>query len=508
MGEDPRNYEPGKFYVVHLGDVLGGRYLIFRKLGTGSQSTIWLARDKSAPHQRFVAIKVFGAKTSETELKLDKLWRRPFDHSGKQHVELALDSFMVHGPGGDHFCKVLEPLGRSLSSILETAFERRARLNEPESWLGKASEGDWWSIGFAKRVCWQILLGLDYLHTQHIAHRDIQPANVCVSLRYSLDSLSENEIQRAVWPADVVHSASDGKVDEANEDRPGQNQDEDSNSDDTSEEEEDWQREFKERKRANQEQWKATEVGDKLAEPHSAEWNKANFFNTRNDIELLRRRDRKPLGPDEIHYTVAATPLEDEINLEKVAHSDEPLRLVLVDLGFACAFEECEKLPLRNLSDFRPPEALLGVPATHKADVFSLGLLFWEIVMLRRLVETRFVADDPERIYQKNRLLRDLAQRLGPVPATIRAQWSDASEFVDAEGNALDMQEQDEQVYEPDDFEYGDIWHHARIRKPLDMSDNEMEVFVSLVKVMLQWDPESRPSTTDLLQHEWFKDLQ
>lgn len=128
--------------------------------------------------------------------------------------------------------------------------------------------------------------------------------------------------------------------------------------------------------------------------------------------------------------------------------------------------------------------------------------------MLRRLVEHRFSFSDPEKVYLKNRQLRDLAHRLGPVPAALRAQWPAADDFVDAEGHALDMQEQDEEVYGPDDFEYGDIWHHARKRRPLDMSDEDMDAFVRLIQRMLQWQPEQRPSTSELLQDEWFQDLQ
>jgi hypothetical protein len=168
-----------------------------------------------------------------------------------------------------------------------------------------------------------------------------------------------------------------------------------------------------------------------LAEPHSVEWNKSNFFNSRHNIELLQRRDGKPLKPGEIHCTVAATPLDN------TAYLNQSSRIVLVDLGFACAFDECEQLPLRNLSDFRPPEALLGIPATHQADIFSAGLLFWEVVMLRRLVEMRFVSNDPQRVHQKNRLLRDLAQRLGPVPDKIRTQWRDADKLVDMDADKL-----------------------------------------------------------------------
>lgn len=92
---------------------------------------------------------------------------------------------------------MFEPLRRAFSSVLESAFEKRAELNAPQGWLGKAADGDLWSVQFAKRDCWHILLGLDYLHSQRIAHRDIQPANICMALEYNLYSLDENEIQLA-----------------------------------------------------------------------------------------------------------------------------------------------------------------------------------------------------------------------------------------------------------------------------------------------------------------------
>jgi hypothetical protein len=266
-----------------------------------------------------VVVKVLGATTSETELRIDKLLQ-PSAHEGKQHVEIAPDSFIILRPNGHHFCKVLEPLGRAFSSVLETAFEKRAELNPPQVWLGKAVDGDLWSVQFAKRACWQILLGLDYLHSQRIAHRDIQPANICMALEYDLSSLNENEIQSAVWRVEGEKDAKGEKLEQPEENRSDaikdtSPEDEASSDEDTDSNggQEEWQREFEEGKMVAKDQWQAFEAGDMLAEPHSVEWNKSNFFNWRHNIELLQRRDGKPLKPGEIHYTVAATPLDRRI---------------------------------------------------------------------------------------------------------------------------------------------------------------------------------------------------
>ena len=40
------DYHPGGLHPIHIGDTFdGGRYKILRKLGYGSFSTVWLARD-------------------------------------------------------------------------------------------------------------------------------------------------------------------------------------------------------------------------------------------------------------------------------------------------------------------------------------------------------------------------------------------------------------------------------------------------------------------------------
>lgn len=38
-------YDPKRFYPTALGEVLNGRYQVATKLGYGTSSTVWLARD-------------------------------------------------------------------------------------------------------------------------------------------------------------------------------------------------------------------------------------------------------------------------------------------------------------------------------------------------------------------------------------------------------------------------------------------------------------------------------
>lgn len=467
-----------------------------------------------APTRHFVAVKVYSSDARNTEFAVDKVLQSfPGSHQGKRHVELALDSFLIHGPSGQHVCRVLEPVGRSLHSIIQERFERRCDLNEPKPWLGSAVQGDGWSIQSAKKICWQILEGLHYLHSRRVAHRDIQLGNICAALRYNLDSLSENEIQTAIWHTEEQHNS---PLHETQTPVIWSDSDSETDSIDSTELErqrriEETKRQEKEDKYILEQQWKflMLDPGDPLAAPHSAEWNTANFLNTRNQshIDLIRQKDGSPLDKNprklqDIHYTIEPKPLDDGFDLEN------DFRFVLIDLGFACSFDECEKQSAPGgVFDFMSPEHMLDLPTTFKGDIYSLGLVFWKVVMLRSLVEQRMNWDDPN--FSRNRRLRDLAQRLGPVPPTLRAQWDKAEDFVDADGYALDnLLEMDGREYEPDEFEYGDIWHQALSRKPLDMSTQDMEAFVNLITEMLQWIPESRPSTLELLKHAWFKEFQ
>ncbi|KAJ7118489.1 kinase-like domain-containing protein [Mycena crocata] len=111
--EEGKNYGPGGLFPVKLGDVLGPegsnpRYRISAKLGHGSYSTVWLARDLVA--RCTVAVKVVRASESSTsrEAAILKHLRTPM--SDPPAVLQLLDSFKLTSVNGVHQALVTEPV--------------------------------------------------------------------------------------------------------------------------------------------------------------------------------------------------------------------------------------------------------------------------------------------------------------------------------------------------------------------------------------------------------------
>ncbi|KAL3471588.1 hypothetical protein BJX99DRAFT_263087 [Aspergillus californicus] len=114
--EDLSDYKPDRFYPVELGEILQGRYQTIAKLGFGTSSTTWLARDLR-DHQ-YVALKVC-VHTSLVHREL------PFYHhithciksnlpERQVNIRRLLDSFQIAGPCGTYIALVFEAAQMSL----------------------------------------------------------------------------------------------------------------------------------------------------------------------------------------------------------------------------------------------------------------------------------------------------------------------------------------------------------------------------------------------------------
>lgn len=98
--EKPERYRPGGYHPIAIGDHLNDRYNVVHKLGFGTYSTTWLARDRNT--KNYVAIKIAIAEADMLESKIlnSLALSEPSNegHPGKALIPRVLDSFSLDGP--------------------------------------------------------------------------------------------------------------------------------------------------------------------------------------------------------------------------------------------------------------------------------------------------------------------------------------------------------------------------------------------------------------------------
>ncbi|KAL6918397.1 hypothetical protein FSST1_009892 [Fusarium sambucinum] len=362
--EKTPNYHANRFFPIHLGQILDGRYQVATKLGYGANSTVWLARDLTRwrwSHEKYVAIKVNATKQPSRQTPLENeldimthIAQVDPQHKGWHFIRKLSDSFTLQGTSSIHDCLVLE-------ALREPLWLYRGR------YIGGVVPPD-----ILKILVQMILHALDYLHSECcVIHTDLKPDNIMVKIEDA--SILERDVQDE-FENPLPQKHLDGRI---------------------------------------------IQIAD---------------------FDLSVRT-----SPGQIHMGA----IQGEM--------------------------------------YRAPEVILNAGYTYSADIWSLGVMLWDLLEGKGLFDPTVSSEDDE--YDDQSHLAQITALIGPPPGDLLSRGQRTSMF-----------------YKPD----GELKNADRI--PCDfnlentikcMTGEEKVRFIEFIRRIVRWSPEERSTARELLQDPW-----
>lgn len=144
--------------MIILGMLIGDRYEILDKIGTGGMSDVYKAKDHKL--NRFVAVKVLKQEFNENTNFVSKFRVEAQAAAGLMHPNIV-NVYDVGEEEGIYYIVMELVEGITLKNYIE----KKSRL----------------SIKEAISIAIQVSMGIESAHNNHIIHRDIKPQNIIIS---------------------------------------------------------------------------------------------------------------------------------------------------------------------------------------------------------------------------------------------------------------------------------------------------------------------------------------
>ena len=168
--------------------------------------------------------------------------------------------------------------------------------------------------------------------------------------------------------------------------------------------------------------------------------------------------------------------------------------LTLADFGEAFTPFTEQRFHSNTPRTLRPPETKFAAekPLSFAADIWTLACSIWTILGQRPLVDIFSFTDDY--------VTREQVDALGRLPEDRRALWDARSQYFDSQGNLLD----DTCPRRSLEVRFEDSIQLPRRERGMEsIGDEEKFALLSMLRAMLAFVPEERPTAASLLDCEW-----
>lgn len=154
-----------------------------------------------------------------------------------------------------------------------------------------------------------------------------------------------------------------------------------------------------------------------------------------------------------------------------------------------CRGEDCHT-PLA----MRPPEARFKpqAPLSYSADIWSLAVAIWEVLGMKAIFSNEYITED-EMVSQH-------IDVLGPMPTTWWEHWEEREEFFDQYGRPTEGREVWPELEQA--FEQGVQGYRRKLQMGA-FGGEETRAILNLIRWMLTFQPEERPTIEEVLESEW-----
>ncbi|CEO58553.1 Putative Complex: human SRPK2 bound unphosphorylated (Precursor) [Penicillium brasilianum] len=389
------NYRQGGYHPVQIGDYFHSRYRVIHKLGYGSYSTTWLARDEKS--NKYVAVKVCTANSNPKEVDILSTFghtlNSPVHNPAKTMVPSILDTFTIHGPNGNHACYRTAPARASLSQVKDGSWIRLFQLD------------------VARSLAAQLVLVVDYVHAQGIVHGDLHLGNILFKVPHNFDQITLEQLY------------------------------------------------------------------EKYGTP---------------ELDPVVHLDGNPLPPGVPSHGIASVWLGEPIEKITLAES----RILLSDFGEAFSYSKEPKHESRTPLVIRPPEARFepNKPLSFSSDIWTVACTIWSIIAQRPLFEGFLATEDDMTCEQ--------VDTLGVLPPEWWRKWEARRHKFSEDGKPINRE-----YFRSWDDRFEDSVQQPRQDSGMPMFDTrERDAIFDMLRPMLSFRPENRPTTKQILESEWMVD--